>query len=169
MVRAAQKDPQQFEGLYKTYYPRILAFAYQRLDSKEAAYEVTAQAFYNALDNLKKYKPTGVPFGAWLFRIASNEVNQWYRKNKRERAINIDEEGFNNLKQEVDNKVEDEKRLFNAIQILDADEIDLIDLRFFENRSFKEICEITGLGESACKMRIYRILEKLKTELLKTQ
>lgn len=166
-VKAAQTDPQKFAPLYKAYYTRIVGYVYQRVDSKDLAYEITAQVFYAALNNISKFKAQGVPFGAWLFRIAGNELNQWFRKNKAQRTININEEGINNLKQEVDERssVLVDKKLFEVLQELEAEELELIDMRFFEDRPFKEICEITGMGESACKMRIYRILEKLKTKL----
>lgn len=166
-VKAAQADPRKFEPLYKAYYSRIVGYVYQRVDSKDLAYEITAQVFYSALNNISKFKAQGVPFGAWLFRIAGNELNQWFRKNKAQRTINIDEEGMDNLKQEVDERssANIDKGLFQALEELELDELELVDMRFFENRPFKEICEITGMGESACKMRIYRILEKLKTKL----
>lgn len=166
-VKAAQADPKKFEIIYKLYYARIVGYVYQRVDSKDLAYEITAQVFYSALNNLSKFKAQGVPFGAWLFRIAGNELNQWFRKNKAQRTINIDEEAMNNLKQEVDERTSAniDKGLFQALEELEADELELIDMRFFENRPFNEICEITGMGESACKMRIYRILEKLKTKI----
>lgn len=166
-VKAAQADPKKFEIIYKLYYARIVGYVYQRVDSKDLAYEITAQVFYSALNNLSKFKAQGVPFGAWLFRIAGNELNQWFRKNKAQRTINIDEEAMDNLKQEVDERASAniDKGLFQALEELEADELELIDMRFFENRPFKEICEITGMGESACKMRIYRILEKLKTKI----
>lgn len=166
-VKAAQADPKKFEIIYKLYYARIVGYVYQRVDSKDLTYEITAQVFYSALNNLSKFKAQGVPFGAWLFRIAGNELNQWFRKNKAQRTINIDEEAMDNLKQEVDERTSAniDKGLFQALEELEADELELIDMRFFENRPFKEICEITGMGESACKMRIYRILEKLKTKI----
>ncbi|MCC6690820.1 MAG: sigma-70 family RNA polymerase sigma factor [Bacteroidia bacterium] len=166
-VKAAQMDPQKFEPLYKAYYTRIVGYVYQRVDSKDLAYEITAQVFYSALNNISKFKAQAVPFGAWLFRIAGNELNQWFRKNKAQRTINIDEKAMDNLKQEVDESsaANIDKGLFQALDELEEDELELIDMRFFENRPFKEIAEITGMSESACKMRTYRILEKLKMKL----
>ncbi len=163
-VKAAQLDPGRFDPLYKKYYARIVNYVYHRIDSKEIAYEITSQVFYNALNNLAKFKSQGTPFGAWLFQIAGNELNQWFRKNKANRTINIDVAGIAHLKQEVDEKNcdADDQKLFEALQRLGKDDLELIDLRFFEDRPFKEIAEITKMNESACKMRIYRILEKLK-------
>lgn len=169
LVRAAQAEPQKFEPLYRTYYPRIIAFVYQRIDDKELAYDITAQVFYSALKNLGKYKAQGVPFSAWLFRIALNELNQVFRKNRVQRTINVDNHGMGNLKQAVekDDGPETDERLFKALQCLSPDELELVDMRFFEDRSFREICEINGMNESACKMRLYRALEKLKTHFQK--
>ncbi len=168
-VRAAQAEPQKFEPLYRTYYPRIIAFVYQRVDDKDLAYDITAQVFYSALKNIGKFKAQGVPFSAWLFRIALNELNQAFRKNKTQRTINVDNDGLGNLKQAVekDDGAETDQRLFRALETLSGEELELVDMRFFESRSFKEICEITGMNESACKMRLYRALDKLKSQLEK--
>lgn len=169
LVKAAQKDPRNFEPLYTRYYKQIASFIYHRLESKQEAFELTSQVFYKALENLPKYKAMGVPFSAWLFRIASNEVNIFFRKNKSERFVDVDTAGANELIsaiEDVQPTVED-KKLFEALQTLDQEDLELIDMRFFEKRSFKEICDINGMKESACKMKLYRILEKLKTQLKK--
>jgi len=168
-VKAAQDDPRRFEPLYKNYYKRILSFVYHRLDNKEQAFEITAQVFYRALDKLHSFKPQGLPFSAWLFRIAANELNQWFRQQKARRTVNIDENGLSGLKESMEDSALIDKRLFAALEELDEEEMELIDMRFFEQRSFKEISEIKNIGESACKMRTYRILEKLKTTLQNTQ
>lgn len=167
LVKAAQNDPRCFEPLYKKYYKRIVSFVFHRIESKELAFEITAQVFYKALENLQKYKTQGVPFSAWLFRIASNELNQVFRKNKASRIVDIDSHGVENLMVSIEEKNTAliDEQLFNALQQLDADEMELIDMRYFEQRSFKEMADITGLNESACKMRVYRTLEKLKETL----
>ncbi|MBS1637604.1 MAG: sigma-70 family RNA polymerase sigma factor [Bacteroidetes bacterium] len=164
LVLAAQKDPRQFEPLYTRYYERIAQYLYHRVENKDLAFELTAHVFYKALENLSRYKPMGVPFSAWLFRIAGNELNQWYRKNKTRRTISIDEEGINYLKQDLDDTVRQEREslLIEALQQLDEADVELVHMRFFEKRNFREICDILEIGESACKMRLYRILEKLK-------
>lgn len=169
LVKAAQKDPRHFEPLYTRYYKQIASFIYHRLENKEEAFELTSQVFYKALENLSKYKALGVPFSAWLFRIASNELNLFFRKNKGARFVDVDATGANELIhsiEEVKSSVGDEQ-LFEALQTLDQEDLELIDMRFFEKRSFKEICDINGMKESACKMKLYRILEKLKTQLKK--
>jgi RNA polymerase sigma-70 factor (ECF subfamily) len=165
IILAAQQDKRKFEPLYRSYYPRIIAYVYQRVNDHDTAHEITSQVFYAALENLGKYKPQGVPFGAWLFRIAMNKLNEMFRKSKVQRTINIDTEGLHLLSGELAEKELPHHDLFIALQSLGREELELIDMRFFENRSFKEMCAILGLGESACKMRVYRILEKLKSKL----
>jgi RNA polymerase sigma-70 factor (ECF subfamily) len=170
LIKAAQSDPKDFEALYKNYYERIANFLYRRVENKELAFELTSNVFYNALNNLSKYRFEGVPFSAWLFRIAGNEVNLWYRKNKDQRTVSIDLDGLKELSdnlEEESSSAETDSSLFGALQSLDPEDMELINMRYFEKRSFKEICDITTLKESAVKMKVYRILEKLKTKLIK--
>ncbi len=171
LIIAAKENSRHFEPLYKSYYERIARYIYHRVESKELAFEITAQVFYLALNNLSKYTPKGLPFSAWLFRIAGNELNQWFRKNKAQRVLNMDTEGLGELKDnmEENSSAEMDKHLFDALQELEAEEMELINMRFFEKRSFKEISDILQIGESACKMRLYRILEQLKTLLTQLQ
>jgi RNA polymerase sigma-70 factor (ECF subfamily) len=170
-ILSAQADARYFEPLYLRYYPRILAFVYLRLDSKETARDICAQVFCTALDKLSQYKNKGLPFSAWLFRIALNELNQYYRKSRVRRTINIDDAGEQALRDELPpvSTANLDKLLFAALQALEEDEVNLIEMRYFEKRSFKELCEINGLGESALKMRVYRLLEKLKAHLIKAE
>ena len=167
LVKAAQGNPRCFEPLYKRYYKQIVAYVYHRIESKDEAFEITAQVFYKALENLPKYKIQGVPFSAWLFRIASNELNMRFKKSKTNRVVDFDTEGFEGLKTDMEETTNDhlDKNLFEALSELDIDEMELIDMRFFEKRPFKEIADIYGIGESACKIRVYRIIEKLRTKL----
>jgi RNA polymerase sigma-70 factor (ECF subfamily) len=167
LIKAAQKDPKCFEPIYKSYYKRIVSFVYHRVESKEEAFEITSCIFYKALANLPKYKDQGLPFSSWLFRIASNELNSLFRKNKTTRIVSIDSEGIEELRSDVSDVsqgIQDEY-LYIALESLEAEEMELIDMRFFEKRSFKEIADILNSSESACKMRVYRILEKLKSKL----
>lgn len=167
LIKAAQDNPRNFEPLYKRYFQRIANYIYHRVEDKETAFELTSQVFCKALENLPKYKPMGVPFSAWLFRIAGNEINQLYRKNKTMRVLSIDRDGLGELKNDMEenNQVEIDKQLYEALETLSEDDMELINMRFFEKRSFKEICEIMDMNESACKMKVYRILEKLKNQL----
>ena len=168
-VKAAQRDPRNFEPLYTRYYSRIVAYVYHRIESKEEAFEITAQVFYKALENLHSYKTLGVPFSAWLFRIASNEMNIRFRKNRSGRLVTLDNEGLAELRMSIEESANEQKdkELFDALHQLEKEEMDLIDMRYFEKRPFKEIAEILEINESACKIRVYRIIEKLRHTIKK--
>jgi RNA polymerase sigma-70 factor (ECF subfamily) len=163
-IKLAQKDPKAFEPLYKRYFERITHYVYHRVESKELAFDITANTFYNALNKLSTYRSKGLPFGAWLYRIAFNEIQQHYRRAKTQGVLNVNKRGINEIADSVQENsfpINDEQ-LFEAIQQLKDEEVELINMRFFEDRSFKEIAEILEIGESACKMKLYRILEKIK-------
>jgi RNA polymerase sigma-70 factor (ECF subfamily) len=138
-VVASPLDPVCFEPLYNRYYPRILSFVYQRLDSKETAKDITAQVFYRAMDKLKKYQPIGLPFSAWLYRIALNELNAAYRQKKSRRTIYLDHAGQLALQEELPELSSEmtDKQLWAALQILDTVDLDLVDMRFLRNGRLK--------------------------------
>lgn len=163
-IKLAKKDPRAFEPLYKRYFERITHYVYHRVESKELAFDITANTFYNALNKLSSYKSKGLPFGAWLYRIAFNEIQQHYRRTKTQGILNVNKRGINEIADSVHESsfpINDEQ-LFEAIQQLKDEEIELINMRYFEDRSFKEIADILDIGESACKMKLYRTIEKIK-------
>ena len=165
----AVKTPAKFEVLYKKYHKKILLFVYQRVNTKEDAFDITSQVFLKAMLNLKKYEHRGVPFSAWLYQIAINEMNLLFRKNKVTRAINIDIESAEEIAQELDfSKIEKEENLnalAKALSVLNADDLMFIEMRYFENRAFKEIGEIMNITENNAKVKVYRIIDKLKLDL----
>lgn len=167
-VLAAQQDVQAFAPLYDRYYTPILLFVHNRCESKAAAVDITSQVFFNAVSNLKKFRAQGVPFSSWLYRIALNEVNKFHRKNKTQRTVSMDTEHvvhvFEELDPEESGQAEAEKdaTLGKALQQLNEEELQYIELRFFEQRAFKEIAEICSITETNAKQKVYRTIEKLK-------
>lgn len=168
-VEAAKKDPKKFDVLYNKYYEPILQFVFKRIEGKEASYDITAQVFLNAMINLSKYKFVGVPFSAWLYRIAIGEIQQSFRKNKIQRTIKVDIEEVKEIVQEFEEESKElqYQQILNALGELPEESIQLIEMRYFEKRSFKEIGAILNLTENNAKVKVYRILDKLK-EILNT-
>lgn len=164
-IDAARGNPAKFAPLYNRYYARILGFVYQRVETKDDAYDITAQTFIAALENIGKYKSLGVPFSAWLFRIALNELSSYYRKSKVRQSINIDDTQVVDVLTELgeENSAITDARLMKAMQQLEPSEIQLLEMRFFDKRPFKEVCEVLNISETAAKARVYRLLERLKT------
>ncbi|MDI1353524.1 MAG: sigma-70 family RNA polymerase sigma factor [bacterium] len=169
VIEAAKLDPEQFGTLYEKYYKQIFNYVYQRMDSKDAAFDITGQVFLKAMTNLQKYEYKGVPFASWLYRIAHNEVMQLFRTQKNKRAINCDISDLRFICEEQETPFFEEyipvvKKL---IQELNQDDLHMVEMRFFEKRPFKEIADILDITEVNAKVRMYRIIEKLKKSISK--
>tara|TARA_X000000368_G_C22759834_1_gene592211 strand:+ start:132 stop:728 length:597 start_codon:yes stop_codon:yes gene_type:complete len=164
IVEAAKKDPKQFEALYKKYYEQIFRYIHQRMDDKEMAFDITSQVFLKAMINLPKYKYKGVPFSSWLYRIAMSEVYQSFKDKKSTRTVNVDTSNVEDIIEEVeeDNTGEMREALIEVIGDLPEVELQIIEMRYFEKRSYREIGDILGMTENNAKVKAYRIVEKLK-------
>jgi RNA polymerase sigma-70 factor (ECF subfamily) len=169
IIQAAKSDPARFAPLYSKYYKQIFNYIYQRMDSKDTAFDVTGQVFLKALSNLGRYEYKGVPFASWLYRIAHNEVMQVFRSQKDKRAINADIGDLRFICEENETPFFEEyiPAVKKLIQELHPDDLQMVELRYFEKRPFKEIAEILDITEVNAKVRMYRIIEKLKKSLSK--
>lgn len=163
-IRRAQRDPESFGPLYKKYHEQIFRYIYQRMDDEETAFDVTSQVFLKALNNLHRYEYRGVPFSSWLYRIAKSELYQSFRDRKAQRTVNIDSYQLYDLIDdfEDDYKEINRKKLFTCLKLMKEKDMQLIEMRFFEKRSFREIGEILEITENNAKVRAFRSIEKLK-------
>ena len=162
-IEDAKKDPRFFEALYKKYYEDILRFTYKRMDDLEDAREITSNVFTKALINIKKFEHRGFPFSSWLYRIALNEIAQFYRNASKMRVISIDTLGVDRIADETGNKnIDLNTALINALQHLNDDEVLLVELRFFEEKAFAEIGSILNITENNAKVKMYRVIDKLR-------
>lgn len=167
-ISDAKTDPDCFEPLYVKYYPAILKFIYKRMEYLDDAREICAIVFAHAILKIKKYEDRGHPFSSWLYRIAINEINQFYRRSKKARVISIDEMEISNIADESHiGKKESLVVLKKSLLYLKPDELLLIELRFFDGLPFSEIGLIIGVTENNAKVKTYRILDKLKTIFMK--
>jgi len=167
-VKHAVKDPAQFQILYDSYFNVIFNYIYRKIDDEDITADLTSQTFFKALGNLKKYRFKGVPFSAWLYKIASNEVNRHYRQTNKKLVFSFEEHEFEHL---IEQNVEEDEELdighiIRQMQRLCESDIEVLELRFFESKSFEEIAYILEISEATAKMRTYRAIEKLR-KLLK--
>ena len=167
-IEAAKRDVAAFSVLYEKYFKQIFLFLLRRVETKEIADDLCSQVFLKALNYLPKYKHMGVPFSSWLFRIARNELYAAYQKNKVVPVLSIDRSGIGAMigDMNAEEKV-DYSDLYEVLGTLSEEEMELIELRFFEGRAFKEIGEILDITENNAKVKTYRILDKLKTRFKK--
>lgn len=171
-IQAAQANPARFRPLYDRYYEQILRFIYRRTGEEMLAGDLCAQVFMKAMQKLHKYQFKGVPFSAWLYRIASNEVAQHYRDQQKNRTICIDDANVHSMvdedeKDAGENILQYRETLLQVLDELKPKDVQLIEMRFFEQRPFKEIADIMGITESNAKVKTYRLLERLKKKMLK--
>ena len=163
-VEAAQKNPEQFNKLYDRYFEGIFSFIYRRTDDEVLAADITSQTFLAALQNLKKYSFRGLPFSAWLYKIAANQVNRYYRTSRKNMVFSLEESLMGKLINETEENANEEQisLLVEYLKQLPTEDVMVLELRFFEEKGFKEIAYILEITESGAKMRTYRALGKLK-------
>ncbi len=167
-IQIAQANPAAFRILYDRYFEKIFQFIYNRTQNEELSADICSQVFLKAMQRLKDYTFRGVPFSAWLYRIASNEVAQWYRQTKKVRVVSIEDSNLFSMFEEV---LEDDLEKFRpllipALEELKEADLEIVEMRFFEQRPFKEIAEVLNITESNAKVRTYRVLERLKKIIL---
>lgn len=164
LVERAKKNSKEFGALYEKYFDQIFNYLYRQTDNEELSGDLCSQTFVNALNNLKRYEFRGVPFSAWLYRIASNEVNKHYRKSKGKKIFSIEEIRIKELVEQTDEIWDEEliNKLIEFMKDLPIEMLQVLELRFYEDRDFKEIAYILEISESGAKMRAYRALDKLR-------
>ncbi|MCW3085548.1 MAG: polymerase, sigma-24 subunit, subfamily [Bacteroidetes bacterium] len=163
-VQAAKSNPARFDVLYDRYYKSIFVFVYRRTGNEDLTADITSQVFLKALINIRKYEYKGVPFSAWLFRIAFNEINMYFRKNNADRVVSLERSNVGALIAEVqeEDNSEQQSRMMAALKQMGEEDLQLIELRFFEKRSFAEVGNIIGITENNAKVKLYRTLDKIK-------
>lgn len=165
VIREAKNNPEAFRSIYERYYKPIFLFILHRIGEKDQSADITSQVFLKALINIGRFNFRGLPFSSWLYRIAVNECNDHFRKNKRSRMVVLEDAHVQNLYDEMfGDNLQDELRekLPAILGELKADELQIIELRFLESRPFREVAEILNITETYAKVRTYRILDKMK-------
>jgi RNA polymerase sigma-70 factor (ECF subfamily) len=164
-IAQAKLDPTAFKPLYEKYFKKIYLFILRRVGDNELAGDLAQQVFLKALSNIGTYEDRGFPLSVWLFRIAINQCNEFFRKSKATRLVVLTDESVEKVYEEVtnDQTLQDwGERLPAILEELNADDLYIIELRFFEVMAFKEIGAMLGISETYAKVRTYRILEKMK-------
>src|ERR1044072_3989455 len=123
ILQRSKKDTKAFSELYEKYFDRIFNFIYRQTDDEDLAGDITSQTFINALNHLSSYQFRGLPFSAWLYRIARNEINKHYRKNKRKNVFSIEEMKVRELIERSDETWDEElvQNLINFMKDLPTD------------------------------------------------
>lgn len=169
LVELAKSDQDAFGELYERYVTKIYNYIYYRTSNQHDAEDLTARVFYRAMSHIENYVDKGVPFQAWLYRIAHNLVANWHRDRGRRKIIPLDEFVASSLRSESpDRYTEDEEereQLLTAIRRLPQERQQLLLLKFVEHHSNAEIGEIMDRTEGAIKSLYHRTLITLRDDL----
>ena len=163
----AAHDPKAFGDLFDRYALRIYRYCYSRVQHHESAEDITAQVFQDALEHIDQYKPLA-PFAAWLFTIARRRVTDHYRRLKPTEELS---EEFSQGNPEILAGViqqEDLQSLEHSLRKLDEDDLELLRLRFAAGMRYKEIATLVDKTPGAVKTATYRLLDRLKADMEKT-
>lgn len=166
-VQAAQQDPALFRPLYERYHEPIFRYIFRRTADEALTADLCSQVFLKALQRIHRYEYKGVPFSAWLYRIASNEIAQHFRKANKKRVVTLEDAPLSHLAEEVKHPPEEDLLpiMVQALDQLKEEDLQIIELRFFEARPYKEIGEILGITENYAKVKTFRILNRIKKNL----
>ena len=129
----------------------------------DIAKDIASQVFLKAMSHIKSYQDKGKPFSAWLYRIAYNELMDYFRKNSKHRTINIDDMQVSSLIEgsEVDNSDDNRNKMIMALRQLNKDELMIVEMSYFEKMKYKEISDILGLSVANIKVKMHRIMKKM--------
>lgn len=163
LVAAAQKDLHEFADLYEKYFSLVYAYIARRVGNRATAEDLTSEVFQKALEYLPKYVWRGVPFRAWLLRIATNIIADRNRQAAREEELGDHEDATEISQSSLE---EDQQRalLFRLVDQLPEDQRRVIALRFAEEKSIREIAQQLGRSEGAVKQLQFRGLQTLRAE-----
>jgi RNA polymerase sigma-70 factor, ECF subfamily len=170
LTRAGQGDKEAFGLLYERYLGRIYNYVYYRTGNQSDAEDLTARVFFRAMHHITNYQNRGLPFSAWLYRIAHNLVANWHRDNSRRKEIPL-EDGLVSGHPSYDYpesalvKTEERERLLSIIRKLPQDRQQLLILKFVEHMTNAEIGQIMGRTEGAVKSLYHRTLLALRDDL----
>src|SRR6202034_694464 len=167
LVEAAQKDPARFTDLYERNFERVYAFVSRRVHARADVEDITAEVFQHALENLQRFEWRGVPFVAWLYRIAANAVADRWQSLARENgrpAMGRPSVEFDN--EEIE-RTERRAQLFRNLAKLPAEQRRVIEMRFAEEKSIAEIAKALGKSSGAVKQLQHRAYTKLREQALK--
>jgi RNA polymerase sigma-70 factor, ECF subfamily len=170
LAQAGEGSNEAFGVLYERYVSRIYNYIYYRTGNQADAEDLTARVFFRAMHHIKNYQNRGLPFSAWLYRIAHNLVANWHRDNSRRPEITLDEGMIvhHQGQEHPENvllKSEERERLLRMIRRLPPDRQQLLILKFVEHQSNAEIGQIMGRTEGAVKSLYHRTLLSLRYEL----
>ncbi len=166
LIEAAQNEPARFAELYENNFERVYAYVVRRVGDRAETEDLTSEVFHHALANLRRYEWRGIPFAAWLFRIAANLISDRWQRRSREQATDqveqIESAPANSTEFE---DVERRATLFRLVDTLPTEQRRVVVLRFVEQKSIKEVAREIRKTEGAVKQLQFGALSSLRARM----
>jgi RNA polymerase sigma-70 factor (ECF subfamily) len=161
LIEAAQADPARFVDLYERYFHRVYGYVIRRTGSRTEAEDITSSVFERALTNLSRYEWRGVPFSAWLYRIAANAMADRRRQIERDSADPPPDVPDTRESEEIERHA----MLFQLVERLPEMQRQVIEMRFVDQKSIREIASALDRSEGAVKQLQLRALDNLRRSM----
>jgi RNA polymerase sigma-70 factor (ECF subfamily) len=158
LIEAAQADPARFLELYDRNIDRVYAYVSRRTGNRAVAEDVTSEVFEQALKNLPKFEWRGVPFAAWLFRIAANALADHWKREGRDSHDLPPEIPDEREHQDLERRLS----LFQMVDRLPDAQRQVIQMRFVEGRNIREVATALDRSEGAIKQLQLRAIDTLR-------
>lgn len=162
LIEAAQKDPVHFAELYERNFDRVYAYIASRVQDRNEVQDLTSDVFHHALANLRKFEWRGVPFAAWLYRIAANAIADHFERHSRQQSNPPELPDASDVKLE---EGEYRARLYKFVENLPADQHRVLLMRFADQKSIREIAEELQRTEGSVKQLQFRALKNLRARM----
>jgi RNA polymerase sigma-70 factor, ECF subfamily len=160
LVEAAQRDPARFADLYEQNFYRVYAYTARRVQDRHDAEDLTAEVFREALAGIGKFEWRGVPFAAWLMRIAARAVADHWTRNGREAGAPLSDS-----EEAAPEEIERNAMLLQLVNRLPEAQFRVIHMRFVEQKSIREIAQDMQRSEGAVKQLQLRAIENLRAQM----
>lgn len=176
LIEQAKQDPIAFGKLYDMYYPKISQYILRRSGNVQEAQDITSEVFYKVMRGLRKFEWRNISFSSWVYKIATNEIANYYRR-KKHTFLSLDflfekhhfelpdktniEQDFIALEKAFSDH-NDFLLIQELLQELPLSYHEVLSLRFFEKKKIKEISEITGKNTNTIKSLLSRGIQKLQ-------
>jgi RNA polymerase sigma-70 factor, ECF subfamily len=174
LIDKIKKTPEAFSVLFKSYYKPIFGYVIRRTGNFDDSADIAADTFLKAFHNIHNFRYSGISVKVWLYRIATNEINLYFRFKQRhtsifERIITTDKDLFNNYladdRKEIELEFQKHEQfllVLRELKTLPLKYQEVIALKYFEGKDNKEIAEILNLNEGTLKSLLSRGVEKLR-------
>lgn len=168
-IQLAIRNLDDFAPLYRKYIRQIFNYCYHKVGNQEEAKDLAQQVFIKAMLHLKQFKNKGYGLGPWLYKIAFNEINDWFKQRNKEevwlhQAALWEELGMVDPNHAA---IITDEMLAMALSKIKPEALELIRLRYFEKMPFAMVAEVLSISESNAKVRMHRTISELKNHLSK--